>query len=101
MQETTIGKTSIGEMKHLKEPGMSFDPRMAYQYMSKIKSVVKTAIWNCKFPEWFVKTQSNIDLPPQGVKLKEFVPEESTTLDYHFKIVFSSGKVLKGRLHEQ
>ncbi len=60
MQETTIGKTSIGEMKPLKESGMSFDPRMAYQYMSKIKTVVKTAIWNCKFPEWFVKDSVSI-----------------------------------------
>ena len=56
--------TSIGEMKDLKESGMSFDPRMAYRYMSKIKNAMKTAIWNGKCQERFVKTQSNIDLPP-------------------------------------
>lgn len=88
-------------MKHLKESGINFDPRTAYLYTSRIKSAVKTAIWNRKYPEWFVITQNNVNLPPQDAKREEFAAEERNTLDFQFKMVFSNGKDTKVRLREQ
>ena len=93
--------TTISELKHVKESGMNFDSRMAYLYMSRIKNAVKAGIWNGKCPEWFIISQNNVNLHTQNATLEEFEEEESNTLDCQFKMVFSNGKVMKVRLHEQ
>ncbi len=44
------------KMKHIKESGTDFDPRLAHRYMTTLKQAVSHGIWKQTCPEWFIES---------------------------------------------
>ena len=90
----------ISNMPHIIKSGMDFDPRLAFQFMEKIKKAVKTGIWDELCFDWFVLVEDTTMLP-RNTKLTSFESVETETLDALFKLRFASGKEFTVRLDEQ
>ena len=93
----------IAEMKHIQGSGFNFNHQMAHNYLSRMKEVVLTGIWEQLCLEWFVCTVDGKTLKfDEGCIIKKFTAdiEKENQLDRHLIIEFENSKVGHVKLSE-
>ena len=91
---------TCANLRHIKESGINFDPRLAHRYMNSLTETVMMRIWNRLCFEWFT-LKKNDPLNVQGSNLVSFLPVSSDVMDSFFHMKFDDGKEYDVRLHEQ
>ena len=90
-------------MKHIQGSGFNFNHQMAHNYLSRMKEVVLTGIWEQLCLEWFVCTVDGKTLKfDEGCIIKKFTAdiEKENQLDRHLIIEFENSKVGHVKLSE-
>eukprot|EP00794_Sanderia_malayensis_P018586 gene18586-20451_t len=83
------------KMKHIKESGIDFGPRLAHRYTRASKQAVSDGTWKQLWPEWFLD-EKNVPRKQRDATLVEFISTETkaaTLFDAAFKMSFSDGAV--------